>query len=478
MLEHNKTQLLNNAGKERSTASAVGLARLVVTALFGLLVFLFSGCEVLQMEQQPSTGSAANYDKPPAQTAAMPAPAQPKKSAEFDAMMERLENRAPAPTITPRSEPIAVAVASPKATASNPAPTPGPARVAPGEPLIIRSAPPTPARAGASQLVATNPPPKSVETPAVAVTPAPARPQSLVVVGTHKPPPKSHAVIWKNLLLAALVLLIAASFLVSLAPVRERLLSLKVAATVWWSTRKGVGAGKERPKSKGTHHQSGPAWVDTVKAFVQQLVIWAKSLLLLFKRGETTPEARPIEEPHRPTPAEMLLKKIGAPPSNDISTSSRGVKVEHKQAETSTNIGQKPQETSNVLATGGASSEPAPTVPASAGPTNQPAPASAASESAAKSEPPAAPDEKAAARNRVLHAPFTPAIITLMSPAPEHPGASNGEKTPEPGRSAPVAAVPVTSADKGKVEAKSKPEPAGDPQKSQEARKVEEPASV
>jgi hypothetical protein len=404
-------------------------------------LLLFSGCEMLQQlspSPSPSAPAAGNFDKSPpaetASTAAATAPQPPKRQAEFDAMMARLEKRGPAPTITPRSEPVAMtaprtSVPSPAAAAA--APNHG-ATVTPpqAEPLIIRATPPAPApRAGASQLLATNPPPKPVETRVLAATPV--QPvQSLVVVGSHRAPPKSHAGL-RALLGVTLTIILVSSVLLTFAPVRERLLSFKVATTVWWSRRKrgDKDQSKSKSKSKRFDHEPAPAWINTVVTTAAQVVTWVKALPI-FTHGKPIPEPQAAVESHRPTPAEMLLKKIGAPPSNDVSTS-RALKA------------LKPGETSTTLpVTGGApivASEAAPQALVSS--INQPEKPSAPGDAAGKPTPTAAdivvkmaptPDEKStrARVDRVLQAPFAPALITLMS-APPEPPAGSAEKVME-----------------------------------------------
>src|ERR1051325_1352696 len=111
MLAKMNRHFLENGIKSRAN-DARGLsvkspASYLMAMGLALTLTLFSGCEMLQqLSPSPSAPAAAgNFDKtPPVETASTvaPTPQPPKKQAEFDAMMERLEKRAPAPTITPR----------------------------------------------------------------------------------------------------------------------------------------------------------------------------------------------------------------------------------------------------------------------------------------------------------------------------------------------------------------------------------------
>ena len=326
----NKSQLFEAGAKRNLKDAPAARPGSPVGFLCAILLTLLlaCGCELLQ----PDAPKVA-YDNSPKVAAQEPAPPpQPvAKRTQFDTMMERLENRAPAPTITPRSEPISTATASPKVAAS----TPTPARATPppiAEPLIIRATPPPPAppRASAGQLMATNPPARVVvETPVV--TPAPVQPPgALVFVGTHKPPPKSHAGL-KRVLWGGLSIVLAAMFALTFAPVRERLVSLKVALTVFWSR----GDRMARLKATIANSKTRSAWIARAKILLAKGFGQMKRLPFPGRKKETV-EVPIIQEMHRPTPAELLLKKIGAPPSNDVSTS-RMAKPQ-KQAETGTTL--------------------------------------------------------------------------------------------------------------------------------------------
>src|SRR5690348_13824713 len=113
--------------RESSVRLPVSCRPLVMAISLALGAMLFSGCEMLQqLSPSPSAPAAAgNFDKGRVETAATAAPTTapppPKKQAEFDAMMERLEKRGPAPTITPRSEPVAAAVTTPRPAVASPA---------------------------------------------------------------------------------------------------------------------------------------------------------------------------------------------------------------------------------------------------------------------------------------------------------------------------------------------------------------------
>ena len=126
------------------------------------------------------------------------------------------------------------------------------------------------------------------------------------------------------MLVVALALFLTGIVSLSFAPVRERLVNLKLAATLWFAgAKKPVAAGKAtlaKPKSMLGDEHTGPAWLETAKAKLTQAIGRVKSLPVFGGSREAEQAAAPKEN-HRPTPAEILLKKIGAPGSKDASTS-------------------------------------------------------------------------------------------------------------------------------------------------------------
>jgi hypothetical protein len=110
---------------------------------------------------------------------------------------------------------------------------------------------------------------------------------------------KASSPFLKQVLWAGFGLLAASGLAMTFPPFRARVSLVRASAVIWFSR------GEKLKKAK----QKGAEFVARLERKISQ------------SRSSKSPEASQPEA-HRPTPAELLLKKIGAPHSKDISTSS------------------------------------------------------------------------------------------------------------------------------------------------------------
>ena len=265
-----------------------GSLRLVMKLAVGCLALgMLVGCETLKLD---------SFRSSPAESPAPVAVATPTApSGQFGAAPARTDNPrpvppAPASVSTPAHQPTAnpapkpatiVPVVSPKQAAQS----------APVQPLIIRST----AHAIPTEQHSVQPTQTVAQASSPPMTVAPPPPSALIFVGPKRAPVSDHPILRKVLWTFA-VLFGLGLLSLTLPPVRARISLVRASFIIWFS--------------KGNRGQQ-------IKSRLEGFIESSRQKM----KSRSSRDEVSTPEVHRPTPVELLLKKIGTQPPKEVSTS-------------------------------------------------------------------------------------------------------------------------------------------------------------